>query len=57
MSDGVIVENDWCENQCLGKKANLRVIRDNLPIRSTFYQCKWELSKMIPHTIFTVSEC
>lgn len=53
MSDGVIVENDWCENQCLGKKANLRVIRDNLPIRSTFYQCKWELSKMIPHTIFT----
>lgn len=52
-AQGVIVENDWCEIQCLSINSRLRILRDYLPIRQAFYQKMWTVDKMTPYTIFT----
>lgn len=52
-SKGVIVENDWCEFQCLEKNRNLQIIRDNLPIKSSYYNRVWDFSKVEQYSIFT----
>jgi glycosyltransferase involved in cell wall biosynthesis len=53
MADAVIVENDWCEDMCHVENPNLRVFRNDLPIRDVFYHGRWSLEKMEPYTIFT----
>lgn len=55
MADAVIVENDWCEDMCKSVNPNLKVFRNNLPIRDAFYQKEWKLEKAERYTIFTNS--
>ena len=49
----IVVENDWCESQCLACNRKLKVFRNYLPIRHEFYDQEWNVEKMHPYTIFT----
>ena len=49
----VVVENDWCESQCLTYNRNLKVFRNYLPIRHEFYEQEWKIDNMKPYSIFT----
>ena len=53
MADGVIVENEWCEDACLSVNPKLKIYRNMLPIRNVFYEHTWSLDKMQRHTVFT----
>lgn len=50
---GVILENDWCEDQIKVITPNIKVYRSKLPLKDVFFNYRWDASKMIPHTIFT----
>lgn len=50
---GVVVENDWCEDQCKMANPKLHVYRNYLPIRQEFYNVKWSKDEMVQHSIFT----
>lgn len=52
MVDGVIVENDWCIDQCRAINPKLKIYINKLPIRREFFERKWDLSKCERHTIF-----
>lgn len=49
----VVVENDWCESQCLANNRSLKVYRNDLPIRHEFYEHNWNAEDMKRYTIFT----
>ncbi|MBD3589411.1 glycosyltransferase [Bacteroides sp. GM023] len=53
MATGVIVENDWCEDMCKSVNPNLKVFRNNLPIREVFKSKEWSLENMELQSIFT----
>lgn len=53
MATAVIVENDWCEDMCKNVNPNLKIFRNNLPIRDVFKSQEWSLEKMERQTIFT----
>lgn len=50
---GVVVENDWCEDQCRCINPELTIYRNKLPIREDAFQAKWEIDKIERHSIFT----
>lgn len=52
-SDGVIVENDWCEDQINAIAPDKKVFRSKLPIKDVFFKQEWEFQNIVPHTIFT----
>lgn len=52
-SDGIIVENDWCENICKCINPNLTVFRNKLPIIKSFYNHSWDIESIEPYSIFT----
>lgn len=52
MVDGVIVENDWCIDQCRAINPKLKFFINKLPIRREFFERKWDLSKCEPYSIF-----
>lgn len=49
----IVVENDWCESQCLMYNRNLRVFRNYLPIRHEYYERSWKIENVNRYTIFT----
>lgn len=49
----VVVENDWCESQCLTYNRNLKVFRNFLPIRHEYYERRWNAKDMNRYTVFT----
>ncbi|WP_333698185.1 glycosyltransferase family 4 protein [Bacteroides congonensis] len=53
MATGVIVENDWCEDMCKSVNPNLKVFRNNLPIRDVFQSKEWSLDNIERQSIFT----
>lgn len=53
MATGVIVENDWCEDMCKSVNPNLKVFRNNLPIRDVFQSREWSLDNIERQSIFT----
>ncbi len=53
MATGVIVENDWCEDMCKSVNFNLKVFRNNLPIRNVFQLREWSLDNIERQSIFT----
>ncbi len=53
LADGIIVENDWGEDQCVTVNPKLDVYRNYLPIRLEFYKYKWDLCKVERYSIFT----
>ena len=52
-ASAVVVENDWCESQCLAYNRNLKVFRNFLPIRHEYYERKWNAEDMNRYTVFT----
>lgn len=52
MVDGVIVENDWCIDQCRAINPKLKIFINKLPIRREFFESTWDLGKCERHTIF-----
>lgn len=52
-SYGVIVENDWCEDQCKSINPRLKIYKNKLPIRSSVFNANWSLEKVERHSIFT----
>ena len=52
MVDGVIVENDWCIDQCRAINPKLKIYINKLPIRREFFEGIWDLDKCERHTIF-----
>lgn len=50
---GVVVENDWCEDQCLCINPNLRIYKNKLPIREAAFGATWDIGKIERHSIFT----
>lgn len=52
-ASGVIVENDWAEDQMRAINPKIRVFRSLLPIKEVFYQTDWSREKVKEHTIFT----
>ena len=53
MATGVIVENDWCEDMCKSVNPNLKVFRNNLPVRDVFQSREWSLDNIERRSIFT----
>lgn len=53
MANAVIIENDWCEDKCRNINPNLKIFRNLLPIRDTFYSKQWKLDNTERHSIFT----
>lgn len=51
--DAVIVENDWCEDQCKVMNPSLRIFRNKLPLRQAYFDKCWSIDKVERHTIFT----
>ncbi len=54
-SAGVIVENDWTEDQVRAIKPDIRVFRSLLPIKDVFFQTDWSRTKVKEHVIFTTA--
>lgn len=52
MVDGVIVENDWCIDQCRAINPKLKIFINKLPIRREFFESTWDLGNCERHTIF-----
>lgn len=52
-ASAVVVENDWCESQCLAYNRKLKVFRNFLPIRHEYYERKWNAKDMNRYTVFT----
>lgn len=50
---GVILENDWCEDQIKAITPGRQIFRSKLPIKNVFFEREWDAAKMVPHTIFT----
>lgn len=50
---GVVVENNWCEAQCISINPQLHVYRCQLPIKSVFYKKKWNLATSERYSLFT----
>lgn len=53
MATGVIVENDWCEDMCKSVNPNLKIFRNNLPIRDVFQSREWLMANVERLSIFT----
>lgn len=53
IATGVIVENDWCEDMCKSVNPNLKIFRNNLPIRDVFQSREWSLDNIERQSIFT----
>lgn len=53
LAQAVVVENDWCEDMCLTSNPNLKVFRNNLPIRKEYYDAQWQMGKVEKYSIFT----
>lgn len=52
-AQGVVVENDWCEDQCHSINPELTIYRNKLPIREAAFQAKWDIDRIERHSIFT----
>lgn len=52
-AQGVVVENDWCEDQCLSINPDLTIYRNKLPIREAAFNAKWDINNIERHSIFT----
>lgn len=53
--NGVIVENDWCAENCRIISNNIHVFKSLLPINTMFTKHNWSLDQMKPYTIFTTA--
>lgn len=51
----VIVENEWCANNCRLANRNLAVYKSLLPINPVFAKYDWDISSIKRHSIFTVA--
>lgn len=51
--DGIIIENDWCEDVCRSVNPNLLVFRNKLPIQECFFDKRWNIESINKYTIFT----
>ena len=51
----VIVENEWCANNCRLVNRNLEVYKSMLPINPIFSKYDWGISSIKRHSIFTVA--
>jgi glycosyltransferase involved in cell wall biosynthesis len=51
----VIVENEWCANNCRLTNRNLKVYKSLLPINPIFAEYDWDISSIKRHSIFTVA--
>lgn len=52
-SYGIIVENDWCEDQMKAISPGKKIFRSKLPIKQVFFDKDWDINHMVSHTIFT----
>lgn len=53
--DGVIVENEWCANNCRILTGGCNVFKSLLPINQTFANYDWSYNECDKHTIFTTA--
>ena len=51
----VIVENQWCANNCRLINRNLKVYKSLLPINPVFANYDWNINTIKRHSIFTVA--
>lgn len=53
IASAVIIENDWCEDQCKRINPQIRTYQNLLPIREEFYSNTWSLDTCERKTVFT----
>ena len=54
-ASGVIVENEWCSDNCIAIADNLKIYKSLLPINPLFSQYQWNINSIKHHTIFTTA--
>lgn len=54
-TNGVIVENDWCADNCRIISSKCKVFKSLLPINPLFSKYEWCVETMSPYTIFTTA--
>lgn len=52
---GVIVENEWCADNCIAVSNDIKVYKSLLPINPIFSKYQWNIKAITPHTIFTTA--
>lgn len=52
-SYGIIVENDWCEDQMNAISPGKKIFRSKLPIKQVFFDKDWNIKNVVHHSIFT----
>lgn len=52
-SYGIILENDWCEDQVNAISPGKKIFRSKLPIKQVFFNKDWDINDMASHTVFT----
>ncbi len=52
-SYGIILENDWCEDQMNAIAPGKQFFRSKLPIKQVFFDKEWDIDAVTAHTIFT----
>lgn len=52
-SYGIILENDWCEDQMNAIAPGKQIFRSKLPIKQVFFDKEWDIDVVTAHTIFT----
>ena len=50
---GVILENDWCEDQIKALSPHCKIYRSKLPIKKDFFSEDWNFETIVPFTILT----
>lgn len=50
---GAILENNWTEDQIKAVAPDIRIFFGKLPLKDVFFEYRWSLETMKPHTIFT----
>lgn len=51
LSGNIVVENNWAEWMCKAVNPSLGVFRIPLNINEVFFEKKWDVNTMVPHTI------
>jgi len=53
--NAIIVENQWCANNCRLVNRDLQVYKSLLPINPVFANYNWDYASIKPHSIFTIA--
>lgn len=55
LSKKVIIENDWCANNCSSIEPEVTAYKSLLPVNPVFAKYDWNIDNVEPHSIFTVA--